>query len=127
MVLNRQRGDLKRLGDITNVFMKYQFGPWIDGASKEHPLLKLFKKMGSYRESKNLHLSKAVRLRKTFEELGPIFIKFGQMMSSRADLFDKEYIEELSKLQDDAPPFPWAQAEGTCLAQPQHSSGLRTL
>lgn len=55
----------------------------------------------------------AERLRLAFEELGPTFIKFGQILSTRPDLLPKDYIEELSKLQDKAPPFPFYHIEET--------------
>jgi ubiquinone biosynthesis protein len=47
-----------------------------------------------------------VRLRLALEELGPIFVKFGQMLSVRPDLLDPEVAAELAKLQDQVPPFP---------------------
>lgn len=47
------------------------------------------------------------RIRRTLEELGPSFIKLGQLMSTRADLFPADYIEELTKLQDQVPPVPF--------------------
>lgn len=55
-------------------------------------------------------LPRGVRLRKALEELGPVFIKFGQMLSTRRDLLPEDIAEELAKLQDDVPPFPEDQA-----------------
>jgi ubiquinone biosynthesis protein len=51
------------------------------------------------------------RLRMAFEELGPTFIKFGQIMSSRRDLVNSEYSMELCKLQDSVPTFPGSEAK----------------
>ena len=53
----------------------------------------------------------AVRLRLALERLGPIFIKFGQMLSTRRDLLEDELADELAKLQDDVPPFANALAQ----------------
>ena len=52
----------------------------------------------------------AVRLRLAFEELGPVFIKFGQLLSTRRDMLPTAYADELAKLQDHVPPFPGEQA-----------------
>jgi ubiquinone biosynthesis protein len=51
-----------------------------------------------------------VRIRRALEELGPIFVKFGQILSTRRDLVPAEIGEELAKLQDAVPPFPGAEA-----------------
>lgn len=51
----------------------------------------------------------AANFRKAFEELGPSFIKIGQIISTRRDLLPPDYIKELQKLQDDAPVFPFSQ------------------
>src|ERR1700730_664164 len=51
-------------------------------------------------------LTRAERLRLALEELGPIFVKFGQMLSTRRDLLPGDIADELAKLQDKVPPFP---------------------
>jgi len=53
----------------------------------------------------------AVWIRETLLDLGPTFIKVGQMFSTRADLFPSEFVEELSKLQDRVPAFSYEQVE----------------
>jgi ubiquinone biosynthesis protein len=55
-------------------------------------------------------VSHGVRIRRALEDLGPIFVKFGQMLSTRRDLLPDEIADELSKLQDSVPPFPGVQA-----------------
>ncbi len=55
-------------------------------------------------------LTRGEALRKTLEELGPIFIKFGQALSTRPDIIPSDIAEELSKLQDSVPPFPSEKA-----------------
>jgi predicted unusual protein kinase regulating ubiquinone biosynthesis (AarF/ABC1/UbiB family) len=77
----------------------------------------LYKKSWSYRggateENKALRRrALAVWIRETFLDLGPTFIKLGQLFSTRADLFPVEYVEELSKLQDRVPAFSYEQVE----------------
>jgi ubiquinone biosynthesis protein len=52
------------------------------------------------------------RIRRTLEELGPIFVKFGQILSTRRDLLPDDIAAELAKLQDRVPPFPGQVARG---------------
>ncbi|MET0204584.1 MAG: ubiquinone biosynthesis regulatory protein kinase UbiB [Casimicrobiaceae bacterium] len=58
---------------------------------------------------RDLSTPRAVRLRLALEDLGPIFVKFGQMLSTRRDLFPTDIADELAKLQDRVPPFPSEQ------------------
>ncbi len=53
---------------------------------------------------------RAQRSREVLEDLGPLFVKFGQILSTRRDLLNDEFASELAKLQDHVPPFPGAQA-----------------
>jgi ubiquinone biosynthesis protein len=59
---------------------------------------------------RNTSKPRAVRLRLALENLGPIFVKFGQMLSTRRDLIPTDIADELAKLQDQVPPFPSTQA-----------------
>ncbi len=62
---------------------------------------------------------RGVRIRQALEDLGPIFVKFGQSVSTRQDLLPVDIGQELTKLQDDVPPFPAEQA----LAEVERSFG----
>ncbi|MDX1527328.1 MAG: AarF/UbiB family protein, partial [Gammaproteobacteria bacterium] len=53
---------------------------------------------------------RAIRIRQALEDLGPIFVKFGQILSTRPDLLPEDIAEELASLQDRVPPFPGAVA-----------------
>ena len=57
--------------------------------------------------------NRAIRLRLALESLGPIFIKFGQMLSTRKDLLPSDIAIELSKLQDKVPPFEFKKVKQT--------------
>nr|WP_173362915.1 AarF/ABC1/UbiB kinase family protein [Gloeothece verrucosa] len=69
--------------------------------------------IGGYTEEKftDRRKKQAVWIRESLLELGPTFIKVGQLFSTRADLFPSEYVEELSKLQDQVPAFTYEQVE----------------
>lgn len=60
---------------------------------------------------RRLTLPRGVRLRLALEALGPIFVKFGQVLSTRRDLLPADVADELARLQDRVPPFPAAQAK----------------
>ena len=86
------------------VLFRYGFGYLLyELKLGEHlPLLNRFVK----KREEARPLSFGERLRLAFEELGPTFIKFGQLLSNRVDLIPPEVIRELTKLQDHAPAFP---------------------
>lgn len=60
---------------------------------------------------RRLNAPRGERLREALEQLGPIFVKFGQMLSTRRDLLPHDVADELARLQDRVPPFPGKQAE----------------
>ena len=62
------------------------------------------------RLGRRLDAPRGARLRMALESLGPIFVKFGQVLSTRRDLLPHDVAEELARLQDDVPPFPSAVA-----------------
>ncbi len=73
--------------------------------SKAQRWLKLFVLINPTAWFNNLHVTRGQRLRLALEKLGPIFVKFGQTLSTRPDLLPADLITELSKLQDQVPPF----------------------
>ncbi len=66
--------------------------------------------LGFYARRRHFSQPRAVRLRLALESLGPIFVKFGQMLSTRRDLLAPDFADELAKLQDRVPPFDSALA-----------------
>jgi ubiquinone biosynthesis protein len=72
-------------------------------ASFEKPWIKLLRRLVSV--GRNLRAPRGERLREALESLGPIFVKFGQVMSTRRDLLPPDIADELARLQDRVPPF----------------------
>ncbi|WP_231185118.1 AarF/ABC1/UbiB kinase family protein [Haladaptatus sp. DYF46] len=65
----------------------------------------------SRRVTSEMRIERADTLLESLLTLGPTFIKLGQLLSTRPDVLPPEYVDELSKLQDEVPPAPWADAE----------------
>lgn len=63
------------------------------------------------------HLSSAQRLRLSLEELGPTFIKLGQLLATRPDIIPQDFVNEFRKLQDQIPPVDWFEIEKILNAQ----------
>ncbi len=78
--------------------------------SFQKPGLRLLARMVSI--GRDLSAPRGQRLREALEHLGPIFVKFGQVLSTRRDLLPTDLADELAKLQDRVPPFPSNQAVG---------------
>ncbi|BDZ70073.1 ubiquinone biosynthesis protein [Methanobacterium petrolearium] len=103
MPFSRKGVDYPRLKEIIQALMKYQFDNVVGElelkGSRWGDLLY------KYDSSIDLDATAPERLRMVFEELGPTFIKLGQMMSTRPDLVGQQMATEFTKLQDDTLPF----------------------
>ena len=82
-------------------------------------------KFGSIR--RNRKGRKGQRLSRALQEAGPSFIKLGQALSTRSDLFGEEMCDDLSHLQDQIPPFTAPVEPALALASPFRSTSSRTL
>jgi ubiquinone biosynthesis protein len=103
MAVSKHR-KIKRTTQIVKIFANHGFGALMDrlGILK---YLKMEMQTKEYTERELSKLSIGERLRLSFEELGPTFIKLGQIMSTRPDLLPREIIHEMEKLQDAVAPF----------------------
>jgi len=97
-----------RLFRIIFVMLRFGLDEFILGHTKLRHLQKLVSRLLFWR---NLSQSRGARLRLALETLGPIFVKFGQMLSTRRDLIPLDIADELAKLQDKVPPFAYASVE----------------
>lgn len=95
-------GRLLRLLRIVRVGLRFGLDQ-IAFANLEHPLL--VRLVQAAATGRSFDQPRAVRLRLALESLGPIFVKFGQMLSTRRDLLPADFAEELARLQDRVPPF----------------------
>jgi ubiquinone biosynthesis protein len=97
-------GQLRRLITIIMITVKYRLDSLIDKQQLPFALRVLFA-ISPLRLLPEPKMERGERLRLTLENLGPIFIKFGQALSTRPDLLAPDVAIELAKLQDSVPPF----------------------
>tara|TARA_R110002167_G_scaffold63013_1_gene177720 strand:- start:2305 stop:3951 length:1647 start_codon:yes stop_codon:yes gene_type:complete len=100
---------LLRLLKIVRIVARYRLDNLFDSLSLPW-YLKICLVLLPWRYTHRCKLSRGERLRLAMEELGPIFVKFGQMLSTRRDLLPDDIAIELTKLQDQVPPFCGDQA-----------------
>lgn len=102
---------LPRYREVANVLIKHGFGFVFD----RFTLIRLNQGRIKSKQQVNLRSPYVARhLRQAFEELGPAFVKLGQLLSVRPDLLATSYIEEFEKLQDGVPPFSYDQVVRLC-------------
>jgi ubiquinone biosynthesis protein len=98
MATRSKQRNLGRLGEIAQVAVRHGFGYVVDG--RRHA-------------DDGDGSARGRRLREMLDELGPTFVKFGQLLSTRPDVVPPDIVAELRALQDDVRPFPYADVERT--------------
>jgi len=102
---------ISRYRQILTVLLKYGFGDLVDRLNVGRYVEVGARLFGMGRSEPVEAYTRYERIRMAFEELGPTFVKMGQILSTRPDLIPVALAEELSKLQDSVPPFPFEQAK----------------
>ncbi|HZQ81845.1 MAG TPA: AarF/ABC1/UbiB kinase family protein [Gaiellaceae bacterium] len=99
MATRPKQRNLGRLSEIAQVAMRHGFGYLVDGRKAGDPAIE--------------GTARGRHLREMLDELGPTFVKFGQLLSTRPDVVPPDIISELRGLQDDVRPFPLEDVERT--------------
>jgi len=124
-VVGRTYRNLNRYRQILAVLFKYGFGDLIELLKIEQYIEVGLQLISKNRRSRIEKLSRAERVRMAFEELGPTYIKLGQVLSTRPDLVPVDFTNELSKLQDNVPSFAFSAAKR--IIETEFSSPLEEL
>lgn len=106
--LRRRYRLMKRYRQIMQALAGHGFSHMF-GQSGLAGLIALPRRVAGHPPREILERSAPERVRLVLEELGPAFIKLGQILSTQGDILPREYIEQLEKLQDDVPPVPVAE------------------
>jgi ubiquinone biosynthesis protein len=101
--------DLPRLHEITSVFIRHGMGDLVRRLGIGTLLERAGRMLHWGERAEAAQLDPAERVRLALEELGPTFVKLGQVLSTRVDLFPSNWIAEFEKLQASVPPVPFAE------------------
>ncbi len=101
--------DLARAHEIAAVLIRYGFGDLVRRVGMSDALERAGKVLHWRQPAELARLEPPARVRRALEELGPTFVKLGQILATRVDLFPPDWIAEFGKLQDAAPAVPFAE------------------
>lgn len=110
MAVIKRYKNIKRYNEIITVFIKYGFGTLIEQLGILR-YLNIKRKVIRSEEKKVIKRTRGERFRLALEELGPTFIKLGQILSTRQDILPQDIIHELEKLRDAVPPFSFEEVK----------------
>lgn len=99
--------DLGRVQDIASVLVRYGFGDLVRRIGMAGALESAGRVLHWKKAEELARLQPPERVRRILEELGPTFVKLGQVLATRVDLFGPEWLNEFRKLQDQAPAVDW--------------------
>src|SRR3954470_18409092 len=110
-----QQRSLGRMSEIAQVAVRHGFGYFFE----THKLTDLlpWPRRPAGLQAELSPTARGQHLREMLDELGPTFVKFGQLLSTRPDIVPPDIITELRALQDDVKPFPFSEVERTTRAE----------
>jgi len=112
-VIGRTYRHLNRYRQILAILFKYEFGDLLERLRIDQYIEAGLKAISKKRADRVEKLTRPQRLRMAFEELGPTYIKLGQVLSTRPDLVPRDFVNELAKLQDEVPPFSFEEVKAS--------------